>query len=199
MTGEASTSPTLLHRLRTHPTDDVAWRHFIDRYGTQIYSWCRNWGLQDADAQDVTQTVLLKLGRRMRTFEYDRQQSFRAWLHTVTRHALHDFHAAQKALPPTAYSQDFLEKLVQLESREDLLVRLERVFDLELLESAKLRVRLRVLSHTWQAYQMTAERRIPALAVAQQLGLPLSTVYAAKANVVKMLQKEIASLEEDRS
>ena len=37
----------------------------------KIYSWCRAWRLQDADAQDVTQAVLAKLAVRLRRFAYD--------------------------------------------------------------------------------------------------------------------------------
>src|SRR5262249_29568668 len=128
----ASTSLTLLHQLRSHPTDEAAWRLFVERYGKQIYAWCRRWGLQDADAHDVTQTVLLKLARCMQSFEYDRQQSFRAWLQTVTRHALHDFQTGKAGRPFGATTPEALETLSGLESREDLLARLERVFDLEL-------------------------------------------------------------------
>lgn len=200
MSAEAnsSTPPTLLHRLRHQPTDEAAWRQFVERYGKQIYSWCRRWHLQDADAHDVTQSVLLKLARRMQSFEYDRRQSFRAWLQTVTRHALQDFQAGKGARPVGTTTPETLETLSGLESREDLLARLERVFDLELLEAAKVRVRLRVQSQTWQAYQLTAEQQVPALEASRQLGVAISAVYAAKSHVLKMLQEEIAWLEEAR-
>jgi RNA polymerase sigma-70 factor (ECF subfamily) len=195
----STTPPTLLHRLRSHPTDEAAWRQFAERYGKQIYSWCRRWGLQDADANDVTQTVLLKLARRMQTFVYDRQQSFRAWLQTVTRNALQDFLTAQSTQPATATTTDTLEALNTLQSRDDLLARLEHLFDLELLEAAKVRVRLRVQSQTWNAYQRTAEQGQSAIEVGQQLGMALTAVYAAKSHIVKMLQEELAILEEARS
>lgn len=189
-----TTTPTLLHRLRKSPKDESAWREFVDRYGKQIYTWCRRWNLQDADAQDVTQTVLLKLARRMQTFEYDRQKSFRSWLRTVARNALQDFLAQEGpglAVPPEA-----VETLYGVESRDDLLVRLERIFDLELLEAAKVRVRLRVQSQTWQAYCLTAEHQVPAREAAQRLGLAITAVYAAKSHVLKMLQEEIHAMEE---
>jgi RNA polymerase sigma-70 factor (ECF subfamily) len=198
MKGEAppSTSATLLHRLRKHPSDASAWREFVERYGKQIYSWCRSWQLQDADAHDVTQTVLLKLARRMQTFEYDPRQSFRAWLGTVTRNALRDFAAAQASAPAAASKSEASAALQGLEAGNDLLARLEGVFDLELLEAAKVRVRLRVQSQTWQAYCLTAEQQRPAADVAGQLKMSIASVYAAKSHVVKMLREEIHALEE---
>jgi len=44
---------------------------FVEHYGSKIYEWCRRWNLQEADAQDVTQNVLLKLAEKMRDFEYE--------------------------------------------------------------------------------------------------------------------------------
>jgi RNA polymerase sigma-70 factor (ECF subfamily) len=195
MTAESqpTTRTTLLHRLRHHPTDEAAWREFVDRYGKQIYTWCRRWHLQDADAHDVTQTVLLKLARRMQTFEYDPKQSFRAWLRTVTHRALQDYLTDRTPLSAARESLDGLE------SQEDLLARLERVFDLELLEAGRLRVRLRVQSQTWRAYELTAEQQVPAVEAARQLGMAITAVYAAKSHVLKMLQEEIAELEEARA
>src|SRR5258708_23853286 len=87
---DSRTSTTLLRRLRGDPTDQCAWDEFVARYGKQIYTWCRRWNLQHADAADVTQVVLLKLARGMRTFVYDPAGSFRGWPTTPTPHACHN-------------------------------------------------------------------------------------------------------------
>ena len=88
---DSRTSITLLGRLRQAPADQAAWSEFVERYGRKIYGWCRHWQLQEADAQDVTQDVLLKLAAKMRSFAYDRSGSFRGWLKTLTHHAWQDF------------------------------------------------------------------------------------------------------------
>src|SRR3954451_20746819 len=85
------TSVTLLAQLRQQPGDQAAWSAFVDRYGPRVYGWGRGWGLQDADAEDVTQNVLVKLAATMASFQYDPAGSFRAWLRTVTYHAWADF------------------------------------------------------------------------------------------------------------
>ena len=46
--------------------------------------------------------------------------------------------------------------MLTLEAREDLAQKLEEAFDLELLEAAKVRVRLRVAPHTWEAFRLMA-------------------------------------------
>src|SRR5438128_4730080 len=84
------TSVTLLGRLRHLPADPGAWQEFVDCYGPKIFRWCRQGGMQEADAEDLTQTILLKLLRVMQTFEYDSTMRFRSWLRTVVQNAWHD-------------------------------------------------------------------------------------------------------------
>src|SRR5947209_14496011 len=90
-TNDSGTRITLLGRLRRDPTNEAAWGEFVTHYGGQIFGWCRRWGLQEADAQDVTQIVLVKLAQKMREFTYDPSRSFRAWLKTLAHHAWNDF------------------------------------------------------------------------------------------------------------
>ena len=78
------TSPSLLGRLQQEPADQQAWAEFVERYGRRIYGWCRQAQLQEADAEDVTQMVLVQLAKRMRSFAYDPSKSFRGWLRTLT-------------------------------------------------------------------------------------------------------------------
>jgi len=92
----ALTSPTLLSRVRADPADEAAWSEFVDRYAPHIYAWCRAWRLQETDAQDVTQAVLVKLVRQMRRFDYDPDRSFRGWLRTLVENAIRDWIADRR-------------------------------------------------------------------------------------------------------
>src|SRR4051812_49928620 len=65
------TSATLLGRLRARRSDPAAWAEFVARYEPLITAWGRRWGLQEADAHDVTQTVLLRLAERIGGVEDD--------------------------------------------------------------------------------------------------------------------------------
>lgn len=188
------TSLSLLKRLKLQPTDELAWREFVKRYGKRILSWCRNWGLQDADAADVTQTVLLKLARDIGKF--DKQLgSFRAWLKTVSHHAWYDLVNSRQHKMIKGGEQ--LEvKLNSEEARDDLARQVAAAWDQELLQFASDRVRLRVHPKTWQAFELTAIEELPGLEVADKLELNLPTVYKAKSNVSKMLQEEVKCLEQ---
>lgn len=192
---ESHTSATLLGRLRQVPADQAAWTEFTERYGRKIYSWCRQWNLQEADAEDVTQTVLLKLAEKMQTFLYDPAKKFRAWLKTVTRHAWSDYWAGRGRITAAGGSQA-LELLQTVEAREDLVRRLDDEFDRELLDEAMARVRLRVIPRTWEAFVRTALQGQPGAEAAKELGMKVATVFVARSKVQSMLQEELRRLED---
>ena len=190
------TSASLLVRLRQEATDQAAWSEFVRRYGEPIYRWCRQWHLQEADAQDVTQTVLLKLSAKLRTFSYDPARSFRAYLKTLARYAWCDFLEQRKQ--PGAGSGDsaVLQALQGVEAGDDLVHRLNDEFDQELLAEARDRVQQRVEPHTWEAFRLTALEALSGAEVATRLGLKVATVFKAKSKVQQMLREEVARLEE---
>ena len=192
---ESLTSATLLGRLRQVPMDQAAWAEFSERYGRKIYGWCRQWNLQAADAEDVTQIVLLKLAAKMQTFLYDPAKSFRAWLKTVTRNAWNDYWAGRSRVAATGGSQA-VELLQTVEAREDLVRRLDDEFDRELLEEATARVRLRVRPRTWEAFERTALQGQSGAEAAKELGMKVATVFVAKSKVQAMLQEELRKLDD---
>ena len=68
----------LLARLRSRPVDPDAWQRFVHAYAPRVMQWCRHWGMQETDARDVVQTVLLRFWNQSPRFEYDAEGSFRA-------------------------------------------------------------------------------------------------------------------------
>lgn len=189
------TSPTLLGRLRQDGTDPAAWNTFVLRYGPRIYAWCRQWRLQEADAQDVTQDVLIKLVARMRTFSYDASGSFRGWLKTVTYHAWRDYLHGQQRAGQGSGDSAVLAVLHRLEAADDLARHLQEEFDLELLEAAAARVRLRVKPHTWEAYRLLTEESLSVPEVAARLGMQVAMVFVARSKVKRMLREQVRKLE----
>jgi RNA polymerase sigma factor (sigma-70 family) len=193
---ESGTRITLLGRLRRDPTNQAAWAEFVDHYGAKIYAWCRKWHLQEADAQDVTQNVLLKLARKMAEFTYDPSRSFRAWLKTLTYHAWSDF-LESRARPGLGSGDSHTSDILHsVEAREDLVRQLEEEFDRELLQEAMLRVRLRVAPQTWQAFTLTALEGLSGAAAAERIPMQVAQVFVAKRRVQKMLREEVARLEQ---
>jgi RNA polymerase sigma factor (sigma-70 family) len=193
---ESRTQRTLLERLaQSGGRNQAAWSEFVDRYGRKIYGWCLRWRLQDADAQDVTQIVLLKLAQRMRGFTYDSRKSFRAWLKTVTHHAWQDYVDSRQTANLSTGGDPAAELLDTVTARDDLSREVEGLFDLELLETAMQLVRLRAAPHTWKAFSMTALEGIAAWEVARRLDMKIARVYAARSTIQQRLQDECRRLE----
>ena len=130
--GDSQTSLTLMEMLRQYPKNDDAWDRFVRRYRPKIYGWCRTWGLQEADAEDVAQDVIAKLTEKMSNFQYDQSRCFRAWLKTITQHALSDLIASRQR----AVGKQSPPMWETIEARADLDRRIEEIFNRELLDLA---------------------------------------------------------------
>jgi RNA polymerase sigma-70 factor (ECF subfamily) len=195
--GGSTTSFSLLLRLSRAPADQAAWAEFVDRYGAKIYEWCRAWGLQNADAEDVTQAVLGKLAVRLRQFAYDPSQNFRGWLRTLVKNACRDCMAdRRRSIGAVGSGQDDRsDPILAIEAREELAGRLEAEFDLELLEEAQRRVRRRVAPNTWEAYRLTAIEGLSGAEAASRLGMKVAAVFVSRSNVTRHLQQQVRDLE----
>ena len=184
--GSDTTCQSLLYRVRTVPTDEGAWQEFVQRYEPRIRSFCLTIPLQAADADDVAQTVLLKMVRRMRDFEYDPAGSFRAWLRTVTNNALADFLDERRRR-----SDGIVPLLEGVVAMESLAREVEEEFDRELLEAVLADVRQRVPAAQWEAFRMTSLDGLSGAEAAQRLGMPVATVYTAKSKVRKLVREAV--------
>ena len=94
----------------------------------------------------------------------------------------------------SGHSETF-ELLRGLEARDDLVRRLEPQYDLELLDEASRRERLRVQPRTWGAYELTAVEDISGAEAAARLGMSVGSVFMAKANVLLMRREYIQDLD----
>jgi RNA polymerase sigma factor (sigma-70 family) len=193
---EASkTRLTLLGRLRLIPLDPVAWSEFVEWYGKKIYVWCRNWGLQEADAQDVTQEVFLKLSSRMHDFCYDPKGSFRAWLKTVSHHTWQDYIAKQRRPGQGSGGDGARAWLSAVEARDDLEKWIAAAGDEELFKEAAVRVQLRVEPRTWDAFRLLALEGRSGAEAAKILGMKVGALFVARSKIQRMLREELARLD----
>jgi len=183
------THASLLIRLRDN-ADQQAWEEFHERYAPMIRGWCRHWFPRELD--DMVQEVLTRLVSSLKNFEYEPGKGrFRGYLKTVT----HRLMAELKERPARTPVFGDAEMLNEIEAGGDLEERLAAMFDLELLDQAKERVRGRVEERTWSAYVETAERWRKPAEVARELGMKVGAVFQAKYSVITQLRREIQILE----
>ena len=185
------TRPTLLARLLDPQPDPSSWAEFVRCYRDQIHNWCRAWGLQDTDAEDVTQSVLVRLLRKLRRFRYDPARSFRGWLRTVTYNVCQDWRAETASLPTASGDTAVYRLLANAAARDDLANRIEAEYAKEMLNVAMLRVRQRVQPHTWASFYQTAVEGREATEVATELEISLANLFVYRARVRKMLIEEL--------
>lgn len=82
------TSESLIERVK-NPTDSVAWNEFLAVYRPVVYRLARARGLQDSDAEDLTQHVFLAVAGAIEKWQPSPDKPpFRAWLFRITRNAI---------------------------------------------------------------------------------------------------------------
>lgn len=193
---EHRTSPTLLGRLRAQPRDEAAWNDFESRYGRMIREWCRRWGLQPLDAEDVAQDVMVQLARQMAAFQYDPAGKFRGWLKTVAYRAWCDFLASRRKRGDQGSGDTGVLDLLETAGAERKFVaEMEEEWNRELLEEALRRVRARVRPHTFEVFRLMTQDDLSGAAVAERLGMNVGAVWVAKSKVQKMIHEEIQKLD----
>lgn len=185
-----STSTGLLDAARA--ADPVAWERLVDLYGRLVLYWCRRAGLEEADRADVFQDVFRTVYCQLHQFQKNRpQDSFRAWLRTVTRHKIIDHLRSQTR---HAMAHGGSEALTRLQSVEDPLAETDAlpaqsVEERELLLRHALEmVRAEFEPRTWQAFWRTAADGIATHVVAEELGMSLVAVRKAKSRVFQRLR-----------
>ena len=186
-----ATRASLILRIRD-ARDGSAWETFLETYVPLVYRYCRRRGLQDSDAADVTQEVMVQVARSARSFEYRPERGrFRDWLGTITRRTLSnhfqrarrtDAVVAQVPLPGTVGDPD---------------PEWAAAFHAGVLRAALARVQPGFERGTWRAFEMVWLERKPATDAARELGVPLDVVYVSKSRVLKRLREEVLALAED--
>ena len=185
------TRASLILRLRNHE-DLHAWREFVEIYQPVIRTMSRKRGLQEADADDLTQEVLTRVAKSIGAWDPDPSKgSFRGWLGTITRNLVIQFFRESNRRPSTGIDSQLGGLLdVSNDGARDA-----REFDLErerqqFLWAAR-KVRPRFEPKTWQAFWRTAVEGERVARVADRLGATKAQVYVARSRVMRLLKETV--------
>jgi len=190
------TRASLLVRLRD-PRDGEAWAEFVERYGPLVYGYARNQGLQDADAEDLTQDVLRAVAGAVGRLEYDPAKgAFRNWLFTVVRRKLSNWRAAAANRARGSGDTATQRPLEQCPAPDTAEADWQAQWEQRLFEWACDLVRREVSDLTWQAFWRTAVEGRPGKQVAADLGMTLTAVYHARSRVLARLKELAQSAQE---
>jgi RNA polymerase sigma-70 factor (ECF subfamily) len=173
-----------------------AWAEFVQIYRPVIYRMARRRGMQDADAQDLSQDVLVRISMAISRWEPREGIRFRHWLRTVASnaivsavtkpkpHGMVDGSAADQILADTPEISATINELD------------EECFREQYLRAAAI-VKVDVSPDTWAAFEQTVVHGRTCEEVAESLGKSLGTIYAARSRILKRLQVEVQHLQGD--
>ena len=185
-----TTSESLLLRLK-QTSDHQAWSRFVSLYTPLLFYWARKTGLQTQDSADLVQEVLSIVFQKLPNFKYDSERSFRGWLRTITlnkhrqwcrKKSLGVVDVTQSALANVKGGKSVAESTWDLNYQQALVGRA-----MDLLEPE-------FQPKTWQALKQYVISGLPAAEVAEEAGVSVWTVYAAKSRLLVRLREELAGL-----
>ena len=189
------TSSSLLCRAKQH--DEEAWRRLVRLYGPLVGYWVKQAGLQTVDAAEVLQEVFQAVAREIGGFRKDGPgDSFRGWLHGITRFKLADHFRRQGTEPPGVGGSAAAYRLEQVPGPED---------DSSADDGARRQLRLRAFElvqaefepRTWQMFWMVAVEEETTQEVASRYEVTVSAVRVAKSRVLHRLRQELEDLLEN--
>jgi len=189
------TSLSLLARI-SQAADAHAWDQLVELYAPLLRRWLKTYQVQEADADDLVQEVLVVIARELPRFEHNRRAgAFRSWLRQIMVHKLRQFWQARDRQPTAAGSSSLLEQLQQLADETSQLSRMwDQEHDREVLARLMELLRPTFLPKTWEAFRRQMFDNQPPDEVAAALGMSLGSVYVARSRVLKALRREAAGL-----
>jgi RNA polymerase sigma-70 factor (ECF subfamily) len=182
-----TTSPSLLARLRTSPQRQ-AWDRFVELYTPLLFAWAGRLGLTGHDAADLVQDVFTILVERLPEFQYNADQSFRAWLKTVLRNRWRQqqrHRAVEKRVDAALDAVAGPDAVPELEAEE---------YRRHLVGRALALMEAEFQPQTWKACWESVVHGRAAAEVAAELGMTPNAVYLARSRVLRRLREELQGL-----
>jgi RNA polymerase sigma-70 factor (ECF subfamily) len=182
-----TTSHTLLAKLQT-PHQPDAWDRFVKLYAPLLRHWAKQQGFQEADAEDLTQEIFVKLMNLILAYSVRPGHSFRSWLFAVARNQGKDFRRRR-----ATRRQGTPDGLSRLQAREDdeFGVLDEQEYRQILTRRALELIRPDFGEATWRAFESVVQRGLSAQQTASQLGITPNAVCLARNRVLTRLREEL--------
>lgn len=188
------TRASLLLRVR-NPQDCEAWEEFVTLYRPVIFRLARIKGMQVADAEDLTQSVLLAVSRAIERWEPDPARGrFRTWLRTIANNAL--LNALTRGVRDRAAADESIDRLLDESPDHDgvdsQLLRVE--YQRQVFMVAAKTIRNEFSDETWNSFWLTAVEGMDVDAAAEKLSRSRGSVYASRSRIMKRLKEVVQKL-----
>lgn len=197
MTPLPETRNSLLLKVR-NPADAEAWKEFAAIYRPTIYRLARRQGLQDADAEDLAQRVLVSVSTAIQNWEKDESRgTFRAWLLRVARNAI--INALTRRPPDAAVGGTNVAEQIDLQGVEHSAIDdlIEEEHRRAVFRWAAAETRSEFHDATWMAFQLTAVEGLSVEDAAAEIGKSIGSVYAARSRIMRRLKAKVLEFQSD--
>jgi RNA polymerase sigma-70 factor, ECF subfamily len=185
----ATTSASLLERLRGSPDDD-AWKRLVVVYEPFIRRWLSDPSLA-TDADDLTQDVLAILVRELPKFDRRRLGSFRAWLRTIVVNRVREYRRRAGFRERPEGGTGAIDRFAQLADPASGLSRQwDAHHDAFVAEKLLALLQPEFSATTWTAFRRQVVDGQSAAVVAVELGTTANAVLLAKSRVLRRLRKK---------
>ena len=189
MTEPTETRESLLIRLSGERCDR-AWDEFSEIYRPMIVRLARQSGLQDSDADDVAQRVLMSVARSIGDWRKDSSKGrFRGWLTTVTKNAIRNAVTRMPRDQLVGSTRLFVLLDDAVGDQSELDRHIETEFMRAVFRAAAERVRGEFAQSTWKAFSLTTIEVRSVTEAAQALQTTRGAIYAARSRVMRRLQE----------
>jgi DNA-directed RNA polymerase specialized sigma24 family protein len=188
-----STHNSLLAKLRERESE--AWALFFRRYQGIILGWCRRKGLPASDSDDLLQCFMSDAPRKLQSYQWvnadGEPNRFRAWLKTIIDRKVADFRrdarlrTADYAFGGTEMPTR-LTRLIDLTESREMAEELASAYERDIADVVA-RVRQRVRTETWIAFERYELLGESAQDTARILGKTVGAVYLAVHRINRML------------
>jgi RNA polymerase sigma-70 factor (ECF subfamily) len=185
-----TTSHSLLQRAQGQ--DQEAWCRLVYLYSPLVHYWCLSWGVQGADADDISQEVFKSVSAALESFRRDRPgDTFRGWLRVIAqRKFLDQCRLKQRTPEATGGSGTRWQQLAIPENPED-----DPPDEVNRLHHRALElVRSEFEERTWQAFWKCAVDGMAPADVAEEMSMKPAAVRQAKSRVLRRLKEELGDL-----
>jgi len=198
MTSNPDTRESLILRLPSSQ-DALAWREFIAIYEPLIIRFAGRRGLQEADAREIAQNVLIAVAKSVDRWQPDRERGrFRAWLFRIARNQLINWISKQATQASSARALDG-SALKQFPSEDYRAAEIELEYRREMFRVAAAQARDSFSASTWDAFWRTAVLAESVDSVAASLELSPGAVYIARSRVTSKIRDIIVQLEDNNA
>lgn len=177
--------------------DVGAWDEFVSIYEPLVYRLARTKGLQDADAREIVQEVLVAVSGAVERWEPDPERGrFRDWLFRIARNLMIKFLTRRK-YRPLGSGDSGIAKLLdqQVDPSPDETAMFDLEYQREVYRWAAQRVQGQVKESTWQAFSMMAIDGRSVADVSHELNMSIGAIYIACSRVRSRLRDLVAEHE----